>query len=96
MINHAKRALELFDYALENNLAGNKKELCEKIGINPHNISTIGKGKRAFTHEQMIELCRLTNGNMNWVYGFDKNKFREKKHRRPIDLVRELAAMLEK
>lgn len=93
-----KRALLLFDFAIQNNLAGTIGELCKKIGLIQSNLADIKNGKRAFTHIQLHHLAKLTKANLNWVYGFSDEMFRfEKKEKapKPTDKIRQALTEIE-
>ena len=93
-----KRALLLFDFAIQNNLAGTIGELCKKIGLIQSNLADIKSGRRAFTHIQLYHLAKLTRANLNWVYGFSDEMFRfEKKEKgpKPTDKIRQALTEIE-
>lgn len=94
MTPFTKNALKVFEYALTNNLAGTQKELCDKIGLRQQNLADIKSNKRSFTHEQLIELLRLTGASADWVYGLSGNMFREKKTKKPIQQFNEAVAVI--
>jgi len=91
----SKKALAVFDYALENNLAGTSGELCQRIGLLPSNLSAIRKGMRTFTHEQLYELAKLTRCNMNYIYGFSTDMFRSETNDTPLARIRQALTELE-
>lgn len=90
-----KKSLQLFEYALVNNLVGNSGDLCKRIGLVPSNLSAIRTGKRTFTHEQLHELAKLTKADMNWIYGFSTTMFRPVAKNSPIERMRQALAEIE-
>lgn len=93
-----KRALLLFDFAIQNNLAGTIGEMCKKIGLVQSNLADIKSGRRAFTHIQLYHLAKITKANLNWVYGFSDEMFRfEKKEKvaKPTEKIRQALIELE-
>jgi hypothetical protein len=92
-----KRALLLFDFAIQNNLAGTIGELCKKIGLVQSNLADIKSGKRAFTHIQLYHLAKLTKANLNWVYGFSDEMFRfvKEKAPKPTEKIRQALTEIE-
>lgn len=93
-----KRALLLFDFAIQNNLAGTIGELCKKIGLIQSNLADIKSGKRAFTHIQLYHLAKLTKANLNWVYGFSDEMFRfdkKEKELKPTEKIRKALTEIE-
>lgn len=87
--------MKLFEYAIEENLAGNIGELCKKIGLAQSGLADIRRERRSFTHAQLHELARLTNADMNWIYGFSSNMFREHKNAKPTQVIRQAVAEIE-
>jgi hypothetical protein len=90
-----KRALLLFEFAIQNNLAGTQGELCKKIGLIQSNLADIKTHKRAFTHIQLYNLAKLTKANLNWVYGFSDEMFRFEKKAKPTERIRQALTEIE-
>lgn len=91
-----KRALQIFDYALENNLAGNKGDLCKKIGLPAPSLTHIKTVEgRTFNNQQLQQLAKLTKVNMNWIFGLSNNMFREEKESDPLEKIRQAVTQLE-
>lgn len=90
-----KRSLRLFNYALDNNLAGTTGELCKRIGLVPSNLAAIKNGERSFTHDQLYQLASLTKADMNWIYGFSQTMFRTDKPLPPIVKIKQAIAEME-
>lgn len=46
-----------------------------KIGLSPTNFYRLKNGSGRFTTSQIRQIAKLTKCNLNWVFGFEKNKY---------------------
>lgn len=50
-------------------------ETANKIGLSPTNFYRLKNGNGCFTISQIKQIAKLTKCNLNWVFGFEKNKY---------------------
>jgi hypothetical protein len=93
-----QRMLELMTWAIaqeDKKLPSTQGEYLDLIGAKSGNIGALKKGIRGFTNEQILAAAKLTGANLNWIYGLEKNMFREGKSKTAIDLLKEAVKAVE-
>lgn len=86
--------LQLMEHAIKTGLARNETDYFQQISFAPTNVSNIRRGHQAFTKDHILNACRLTGANANWIFGLEKNMMR-KESKNPIEKLSELTIELE-
>ncbi|RFM30072.1 hypothetical protein [Deminuibacter soli] len=94
-----QRMLELMEYVIARDRAGSQQEFLEALGFGHTNLRQIKIGKQSFRHEHCWSACHLYGVNMNWLYGFEKEMFRNPETLNAVQklklIVEEIAAELD-
>ena len=88
------RMLALLDWSLANKLVSTEKEYFEKIKFARTNISNIRRGHQSFTRDHILEACKFTGANANWILGLETNMMR-KESKKPLDQIKQAIVALE-
>ena len=80
--------LLLLKWAIDEGLVLYETEYFEKIGFSRQAIHKVRTGLQSFTKEQIIEACKLTGANANWILGLEPNMHR-KPPKTPLMLLQE-------
>jgi hypothetical protein len=90
-----QRMLDLWAYAVKNDLVADDDTYCKKIGFVRPNLFNVKTGAQGFTTKQILAAAELTGANLNWLFGFEKIMFRENKKVTPMQLLKQAVANLE-
>ncbi|MVT11335.1 hypothetical protein [Chitinophaga tropicalis] len=73
-----------------------QSEFLDQIGAYAGNAGKLRNGVRGFTVDQILAAAELTGANVNWIFGFEKNMFREDKKQSPLDRLKAAVIEVEK
>ncbi len=90
-----ERMLELWEYAVKNELVADDDTWCERIGFARGNTFNVRTGTQGFTTKQILAAAQITGANLNWLFGFEPSMFREKKKVTPMQLLKQAVAAVE-
>lgn len=94
-----ERMLHLMEWAIQQDdkkLPETQGAYLELIGVRAGNIGGLKNGVRGFTNEQILAAAKLTGVNINWLFGLEKNMFREDKKQSPLDMLKSAVMAVEK
>lgn len=74
-----KRIIRLVEWLLFQKKITTSKEFCISIGLLEQTFSKIKKGNNHFTVLQIENICKTYKVNSNWIFGLEKNVFRNDK-----------------
>ena len=79
MHEHDKRIIRLVEWLIFNKKIVTAKEFCQSVEVLEQTYSKIKKGTNHFTVLNIESICRKYNVNSNWIFGLEKNVFRNDK-----------------
>jgi len=79
MHDYDKRIIRLVEWLLFHKKITTSKEFCLSIGLLEQTFSKIKKGTNHFTVLQIENICKTYKVNSNWIFGIEKNVFRNDK-----------------
>lgn len=79
MHDYDKRIIRLVEWLLFQKKITSSKEFCLSIGLLEQTFSKIKKGNNHFTVLQIEKICKTYKVNSNWIFGVEKNVFRNDK-----------------
>jgi len=71
-----KKMLQLIEILKASGYIRFEKEYCEVCGLLQQNLSKIRKGDAHFTPDHIRNVCAIYMVNVNWIYGFETQIFR--------------------
>ena len=86
--------LALLEWALQTGVAKSEKEYFELIGFARTNISNVRRGHQSFARDHIVNACKLTGANANWIFGFESNMMRSP-DKDPITRLKEAVIAVE-
>jgi len=90
-----QRMLALLEWVLQaGEVAKSEKEYFEKIGFARTNISNVRRGHQSFARDHIINACKITGANANWIFGFESNMMRSP-DKDPIARLKEAVVAVE-
>lgn len=90
------RMLQLWSYAVKEAIVADDDSWCKKIGFVRGNASNVRTGHQGFTLKQVQAAAFVTGANLNWIFGFENNMFREKKKLSSLQLLKQAVTAIEK
>lgn len=88
------RMLQLMAYAVKEGMAKNESDYLLKIKFPRTNISNVRRGHQEFTKDHILNACKLTGANANWIFGIESNMMR-KEEKDPLDRLKQSVIELE-
>lgn len=80
MHDYDKRIIRLFEWLLFHKKIMTAKDFCQSIDLLEQTFSKIKKGTNHFTVLQIENICKTYKVNSNWIFGLEKNVFRNDKN----------------
>jgi DNA-binding Xre family transcriptional regulator len=74
-----KRIVRLVEWLIFNKKVVTAKEFCQSVDLLEQTYSKIKKGTCHFTVTNIDNICKKYNVNSNWIFGTEKNVFRNDK-----------------
>jgi len=79
MHEHDKRIVRLVEWLIFNKKVSTAKEFCQSVDLLVPTYSKIKKGTCHFTVINIENICKKYKVNSNWIFGIEKNVFRNDK-----------------
>lgn len=89
-----ERMLKLITWAVMAGKVNSESEFCDKIKYAKKNLFNIKNGHQSFTIEHVINACKFTGANANWILGMEPNMMR-KPGKNAMELLREAVMAVE-
>jgi hypothetical protein len=86
--------LKLMDSAVSSRKVNSESEYCLKIKFPKNNLYNVRTGHQSFTIEHIINACKFTGANANWILGLEANVMR-KPAKKTLDQLREVFLAVE-
>jgi hypothetical protein len=90
--------LQLMEWVIQqedNKLPNTQGAYLDHIGAGKNNIGALKKGARGFTVEQILAAAKLTEVNLNWIFGMEKEMFLKGKSKSSLELLKEAVIAIE-
>ncbi|WP_300434035.1 hypothetical protein [Christiangramia sp.] len=87
------RMLEAYEHIINTGRERWKLDISRNTGIINQNVRNIKLGKQHFTAEDIRQLCKVYNVNVEFIFGFSSRIFNKKK---PINRVNKKPAEIQK
>lgn len=91
---HNQRMLKLMAATVLSGKVDSESEYCDKIKYAKKNLFNIKSGHQSFTIEHIINACRFTGANANWILGIEANVMR-KPGKKALELLKEAVLAVE-
>ena len=88
------RMLKLMKWAVDKGFARTESAFLGLIGFSRTNISHVKRGNQSFNKDHIVNACKLTGANANWILGLENEMFR-KPTKDPITRIKEAVVELE-